>query len=94
MNSREKFLSVMKMPGGDYSGVEIPAVELGYWAGTVRRWSNEGFSMVRSWSNRQLRNRCRTLRLHTKVPKSIRTDPKIPKGRNINRGLLEISSTA
>ena len=43
MNSREKFLSAMRMEGGDYSGgVEVPKVEMGYWAGTLRRWFNEG----------------------------------------------------
>jgi len=46
LNAREKFLSVMRMSGGDYDGVEIPAVEFGYWAGTVRRWSNEGLNIV------------------------------------------------
>ncbi|MFC2159157.1 uroporphyrinogen decarboxylase family protein [Actinomycetota bacterium] len=46
MNSREKFLSVMRMSGGDYGGVELPKVEFGYWAGTVRRWSNEGLNIV------------------------------------------------
>jgi hypothetical protein len=34
MNSREKFLSVMRMePGGHSSGVQVPKVEFGYWAG-------------------------------------------------------------
>jgi len=28
MNSREKFLSVMLMDGSNYSGVEIPKIEL------------------------------------------------------------------
>ncbi len=46
MNSREKFLSVMKMPDGDYSGVKIPRVEFGYWAGTLRRWFDQGLSMI------------------------------------------------
>jgi len=46
LDAREKFLSVMRMSGGDYDGVEIPAVEFGYWAGTVRRWSNEGLNIV------------------------------------------------
>ncbi|MCL4386588.1 MAG: hypothetical protein M1479_03525 [Actinobacteria bacterium] len=46
MNSREKFLSVMRMQDGDYSGVEIPKVEFGYWAGTVRRWFKEGLPKV------------------------------------------------
>jgi uroporphyrinogen decarboxylase len=46
LNSREKFLSVMRMSGGDYTGVEIPVVEFGYWAGTIRRWSGEGLKIV------------------------------------------------
>jgi len=46
LDAREKFLSVMRMSGGDYDGVEIPAVEFGYWAGTIRRWSNEGLNIV------------------------------------------------
>lgn len=46
MNSREKFLSVMRMNNGDYSNVEIPKVEFGYWAGTIRRWFTEGLHQV------------------------------------------------
>ena len=46
MNSREKFLSVMRMAGGDYDGVEVPRVEFGYWAGTIRRWAGEGLKIV------------------------------------------------
>jgi uroporphyrinogen decarboxylase len=46
MNSREKFLSVMKMKGSDYDKVEIPKVEFGYWAGTIRRWFKEGLPMI------------------------------------------------
>ena len=43
MNSREKFLSVMRMPPGCHSpGVEVPKVEFGYWAGVLRRWFHEG----------------------------------------------------
>ncbi len=42
MNSREKFLSVMRMDDGNYQDVDIPKVEFGYWAGTIRRWLNEG----------------------------------------------------
>jgi len=42
MNSREKFLSVMRMQDGNYSGVQIPKVEFGYWAGTIRRWFEQG----------------------------------------------------
>jgi uroporphyrinogen decarboxylase len=46
MNSREKFLSVMRMQNGDYSNVEIPKVEFGYWAGTIRKWFNEGLPAI------------------------------------------------
>lgn len=46
MNSREKFLSTMRMKDGDYSGVEVPKVEFGYWAGTIRRWFNEGLEVT------------------------------------------------
>jgi uroporphyrinogen decarboxylase len=46
MNSREKFLSVMRMQDGDYSGVQIPKVEFGYWAGTIRRWFKEGLPQI------------------------------------------------
>jgi len=47
MNSREKFLSVMRMKSESYNGsVEIPKVEFGYWAGTVRRWFSEGLHMI------------------------------------------------
>lgn len=43
MNSREKFLSTMRMEPGAYSGkVSVPKVEMGYWAGAVRRWFKEG----------------------------------------------------
>jgi uroporphyrinogen decarboxylase len=42
MNSRERFLSIMRMNDGDYSGVEVPRVEFGYWAGTIRRWFEQG----------------------------------------------------
>jgi len=48
MNSREKFLSVMRMEDADYASVEIPKVELGYWAGTIRRWFGEGLHQVES----------------------------------------------
>ena len=47
MNSREKFLSVMRMEGNDFSGVRVPKVEMGYWAGTIRRWFNEGLEVIR-----------------------------------------------
>lgn len=47
MNAREKFLSVMRMKDGDYSGVQIPKVEFGYWAGTIRRWFNEGLPCIK-----------------------------------------------
>ena len=46
MNSREKFLSVMRMKDGDYSKAVIPKVEFGYWAGTIRRWFGEGLKMI------------------------------------------------
>ncbi len=43
MNSRQKFLSVMRMKPGQTSGsIEVPKVEFGYWAGTIRRWFDEG----------------------------------------------------
>lgn len=41
MTAREKFLSVMRgAPGRRVE--EVPKVEFGYWAGTIRRWLNEG----------------------------------------------------
>lgn len=46
MNSREKFLSVMRMEDGYNSGVQVPKVEMGYWAGTIRRWFGEGLPAV------------------------------------------------
>jgi len=46
MNSREKFLSVMRMKDSDYEGVKVPKVEFGYWAGTIRRWFNQGLSQI------------------------------------------------
>jgi hypothetical protein len=43
MNSREKFLAVMRMQPGSHSpGVQVPKVEFGYWAGVLRRWFREG----------------------------------------------------
>ena len=36
----------MKMRGNDYTGVEVPKVEMGYWAGTIRRWEEEGLKIV------------------------------------------------
>ncbi len=43
MNSREKFLSVMRMDPGRHSAeVQVPKVEFGYWAGVLRRWFREG----------------------------------------------------
>jgi uroporphyrinogen decarboxylase len=43
MNSREKFLSVMRMPPGRHSPeAQVPKVEFGYWAGVLRRWFREG----------------------------------------------------
>jgi hypothetical protein len=45
MNSREKFLSVMRMEPGHHSpGVQVPKVEFGYWAGVLRRWFREGLA--------------------------------------------------
>jgi len=46
MNAREKFLSAMRMEDGDYGSVEIPKVEFGYWAGTIRRWFTEGLPCI------------------------------------------------
>jgi len=46
LNSREKFISVMRMEGSSYIDVEVPKVELGYWAGTIRRWATEGLNIV------------------------------------------------
>ncbi len=45
MDYREKFLSAMRMENGDHGGVEIPKIEMGYWAGTVRRWEEEGLAL-------------------------------------------------
>ncbi len=43
MTSRDKFLSVMRMEPGVYApGIQVPKVEFGYWAGTIRRWLTEG----------------------------------------------------
>jgi len=36
----------MRMSGGNYKDVEVPIVEFGYWAGTVRRWGGEGLKIV------------------------------------------------
>jgi uroporphyrinogen decarboxylase len=52
MNSREKFLSVMRMESDDYDNVEIPKVEFGYWAGTIRRWFKEGLPVVEPVSDK------------------------------------------
>jgi len=46
MNSREKFLSVMRMEDGDYCKARVPKVEFGYWAGTIRRWFGQGLEMI------------------------------------------------
>jgi hypothetical protein len=47
MNSREKFLSVMRMNDSDYNrSVEVPKVEFGYWAGVIRRWEGEGLKII------------------------------------------------
>jgi len=51
MNSREKFLSVMRMKGKDFAGVRVPKVEMGYWAGTIRRWFDEGLEVVQPVSD-------------------------------------------
>jgi len=41
MDPREKFLSIMRMEPG--SGVsQVPKVEFGYWAGTIRAWFEQG----------------------------------------------------
>ena len=43
MNSREKFLSVMRMEDYKYGkSIKVPKVEFGYWSQTVRRWIKEG----------------------------------------------------
>jgi len=52
MNSREKFLSVMRMTDGDYKNVKIPRVEFGYWAGTIRHWFGEGLKVVEPVSDK------------------------------------------
>ena len=52
MNSREKFLSIMRMEDSDYSGVEIPKVEFGYWAGTIRRWFDQGLKQIEPVSDK------------------------------------------
>jgi len=46
MNSREKFLSVMRMEDRDFSGVQVPKVEMGYWSSTIRRWFSEGLEVI------------------------------------------------
>jgi uroporphyrinogen decarboxylase len=47
MTSREKFLSVMRMEPGVYDdSVQVPKVEFGYWAGTIRTWFSQGLEMV------------------------------------------------
>ena len=49
MNSRDKFLSVMGMTEGLYGkNIEIPKVEFGFWAGTIRRWGKEGLPLKNS----------------------------------------------
>ncbi len=43
MNSREKFLTTMRMEEGNNDiKAEIPKVEFGYWSDTIRRWIREG----------------------------------------------------
>ncbi|MCL5071072.1 MAG: hypothetical protein M1308_09270 [Actinobacteria bacterium] len=51
MNSREKFISVMTMNDGNYISVEIPKVELGYWADVIRRWGKEGLKILSNIPN-------------------------------------------
>ncbi len=47
MNSQEKFLSVIRMEDGCYDkNIEIPKIEFGYWAGTIRRWFSEGLPTI------------------------------------------------
>ena len=46
LNSREKFLSVMRMQDGDYGEVQVPKVEFGYWAGTIRKWFDQGLTKI------------------------------------------------
>lgn len=36
----------MCMEDASYTGVEVPRVEFGYWAGTIRRWAKEGLNIV------------------------------------------------
>ena len=46
MNSQEKFLSVMRIEDGCCDeNIEIPKVEMGYWAGVIRRWADEGLAV-------------------------------------------------
>jgi hypothetical protein len=33
------------MENGNYEEVELPKVELGFWAGTIRRWFREGLTI-------------------------------------------------
>ena len=43
MNSRDKFLSVMRMKDERYNeDIKVPKVEWGYWSDTIRRWIREG----------------------------------------------------
>jgi hypothetical protein len=47
MNSRQKFLSVMRMQNGEYTDeTEVPKVEFGYWAATIRRWFDQGLPQI------------------------------------------------
>lgn len=48
MNSREKFISTMNCIDNMY---EIPKIELGYWAGTIRQWSKEGLPIKEAIPN-------------------------------------------
>ncbi len=46
LDAREKFLSVMRMNPGEYTPeVQVPKVEFGYWAGTVRAWFEQGLEV-------------------------------------------------
>jgi uroporphyrinogen decarboxylase len=36
----------MRMEGNRFDGVQAPKVEMGYWAGTIRRWLHEGLETV------------------------------------------------
>ena len=46
MNSRDKFNATMRGEPGKSAGGLVPKVEMGYWAGTIRRWFDEGLPKV------------------------------------------------